>query len=316
MTTQKHDQPEEEAFDDFLQGRGELVKQLKALSQLTPSAALDAAILASAKAAVAQAERSKQAAANDPVSPRKPGFLSRFRMPLALAASLMVAVLVTVQWHAQSEYQLPLQVAQAPTAESAAAPAVEAPQPAQADTNAKTVSEPTNNNVADAGQSKPAISATASKAIASEKKAATQATTNDAAKSSVERGNAAPVQLAQADAAQMKYKSTSIQEQKAAPAPVPPTAPAAAAPSIATTLAREFARATASPAPAAVAPLAESLAKTDPQEKQKAWLVRIEELIKADSRKDALVEWEKFEKVYPGYPVPEKLREQIKALKN
>jgi hypothetical protein len=317
MTTQKHDQPEEEAFDDFLQGRGELVKQLKALSQLTPSAALDAAILASAKAAVAQAERSKQAAANDPVSPRKPGFLSRFRMPLALAASLMVAVLVTVQWHAQSEYQLPLQVAQAPTAESAAAPAVEAPQPAQADTNAKTVSEPTNNNVADAGQSKPAISATASKALASEKKVETQVAANGTSKSTVERGNAAPAQLAQTDAAQMKYKSAAIQEQRVTPAPVPPTALAAAAPPpIATTLARESARATAGPAPAAVAPLAESLAKTDSQEKQKAWLVRIEELIKTDSRKDALVEWEKFEKAYPGYPVPEKLREQIKTLKN
>ncbi|MGZ3237123.1 MAG: hypothetical protein ACXU8A_07085 [Burkholderiaceae bacterium] len=327
MTNQPHDQTEDAAFEDFLQGRGELVKQLKALSQLSPSAALDAAILASAKAAVAQAELSKQTAANDPVSPRKPGFLTRYRIPLAMAASLMVAVLVAVQWYAEPEYQAPIQVAQAPVAEPAPA-AADVRQLAQADTNAKAVSESTNKSMAvvppPMAAAKQSYSVAESKPATSEKKAATQIASNagvanEALKSAAEHTNAAPTQLAQADTAQMKYKSAELQEQRAATAPAPAStsAPmAAASPPIAANFARESARATAAAAPVAVAPSAESSAKVDSQEKQKAWLAHIEELIKANSHKEALAEWEKFEKTYPGYPVPEKLREQIKALKN
>ncbi|HEY8100583.1 MAG TPA: hypothetical protein VIF82_07485 [Burkholderiaceae bacterium] len=326
MTNQPHDQTEDAAFEDFLQGRGELVKQLKALSQLSPSAALDAAILASAKAAVAQAELSKQVAANDPVSPRKPGFLSRYRMPLAMAASLMVAVLVAVQWYEQPAYQAPIQVAQAPMAEPAPA-TTDVPQLAQADTNAKGISESTNKDMAIApppvAAAKPSNSVAESRQAMSEKKAATQMASNarvanEALKSAAERANAAPTQLAQADTAQMKYKSAVMQEQKVATAPAPAStpAPAAATPPAAANLARESIRAAAVAAPVAAAPSSESSAKTDSQEKQKAWLAHIEELIKANSSKEALAEWEKFEKTYPAYPVPEKLREQIKALKN
>ncbi|MGZ3158970.1 MAG: hypothetical protein ACXU7H_07795 [Burkholderiaceae bacterium] len=330
MTTQKHDQSEEEAFDDFLQGRGELVKQLKALSQLTPSAALDAAILASAKAAVSQAERSKQTAANDPVSPRKPGFVTRFRLPLAMAASLMLAVLVAVQWHAQPESSAPIQVAQAPAPEPTPTPASELPQLAQADMQAKTLSDTASRNAPAAAPTmsaaKPSGMVADSRALTSEKKTSTQiaanAAANDAAKSAAARADAAPTQLAQADTSQLKFKSMAMQEERvaAAPAPaVPPAATSAAAPSVAGNLAKESAR--AAPPPVAVQAFSPqttvaSLARTDSQEKQKAWLARIEEMIKADSRKEALAEWEKFEKAYPDYPVSEKLKAQIKALKN
>jgi hypothetical protein len=315
MTSPHHDQTEDAAFDDFLEGRGELVKQLKALSQLTPSAALDAAILASAKAAVAQAERSKENAANDPVSPSKPGFLTRFRIPLAMAASLMVAVLVAVQWHAQPEYQAAVQVAQAPVAEPA--PATAAPQTEQAGTNAKADSSVAAPMVAATRQSIPMAE---SKAIAVDKKTApqVQAAANamaaqDALKSAKERSNPVPAQLAQADAAQMRSKSATMQDEKAAAAPAasPASAPSYASAAGANVAARAAAIA-APPAPAAAtAPPAESL------EKQKAWLARIEEMIKTDSRKEeALAEWAKFEKAYPDYSVPEKLKAQIKALKN
>jgi hypothetical protein len=148
MTNQEPDHREEAEFEEFLQGRGELVKQLKALSQMSPSAALDAAIIASAKAAVAQAQRSKLAAANDPITaqnPNKSGTSTRFRMPMAMAASVMVAVLVGIFWH-QTGDELPTQLAQAPeTAPTTAAPqqaeaqvaATANAKMAQADTSAK-----------------------------------------------------------------------------------------------------------------------------------------------------------------------------------
>ena len=315
MTTpdhdQPHDQPDDAEFDNFLQGRGELVKQLKALSQLTPSAALDAAILASAKAAVAQAERAKQAAANDPVSPRKPGFVSRFRVPLAMAASLMVAVLVAVQWHAQSEYPESIQVAQAPAAEPAPASVAAAPQVAQADTKEKATTDAAAKNepaVPPLATAKQSNAANESRALASDKKAASQAAANAVAANQAlkaERSEATPTQLAQADASHMRYKSMAMQEQKAA---------APAAPPASANLSKETVG-TATAAAIAATP-AESLAKPESQEKQKAWLAQIEGLIKADARNDALAEWAKFEKSYPDYPVPEALKAKIKALKN
>lgn len=50
------------------------------------------------------------------------------------------------------------------------------------------------------------------------------------------------------------------------------------------------------------------------QEKAKAWLARIEKLIKADKRKETLEEWTKFRKAYPDYPVPKPLLDQITEL--
>jgi hypothetical protein len=333
MTTQKHDQSEEQAFEDFLQGRGELVKQLKALSQLTPSAALDAAILASAKAAVAQAERSKQSAANDPVSPHKPGFLSLYRVPLAMAASLTIAVLVAVQWYAQPDYAAPILVALAPSAEPATSAAVSEPQLARADTKAKAVSESVGNNPAAMSSSvtaaKPENSLADAKTMAAEKKAPTQpekqaGTTalaaNESLKPSTDRPNAAPTQLAQADTAaatQMRFKSSAMQEERAAPAAAAAFAPAPA-PTIAGSI-KESAKVAAAPASEVRGLAIDANVKADGQEKQKAWIARIEEMIRAGSRDEALAEWEKFERSYPNYAAysaPEKLKAQIKALKN
>lgn len=331
MTNQHHDQSEGEAFDDFLQGRGELVKQLKALAQQTPSAALDAAILASAKAAIAQSERAKQAAANDPISPHKQNFLSRFKMPLAMAAGLMVAVLVTMQWHAQQEVQAPIQVAQAPAAEPAPAPAATLPQLVQADTKEKPALQAQSRGVPVASPpmraATPTRSIAESKAQASEKKLATpiaanppvasaavkSTMANEAAKPTAERVDEPPTHLAQADTSQMKFKSSGIQPGALAVPAASVHAPAPAATPAARSLAMESAKAAAVPAPAAPP---EAPAKAESQDRQKAWLAHIEELIKADSRKDALAEWEKFEKAYPDYPVPEKLKAQIKSLKN
>lgn len=315
MTTPDHNQPDDAEFEDFLQGRGELVKQLKALSQLTPSAALDAAILASAKAAVAQAERSKQAAANDPVSPHKPGLMSRFRMPLAMAASLMVAVLVAVQWHVQSDDLVPIQLAQAPAAEPAPASVAAAPQVAPAQTNAKALSVAPAKNVPAApppvAATKPAPAAPEVRPLISEKKAALPPPpppppANAVAANQALKAERSEATSTQADAGQMRYKSAAMQDQRAA-----------ADANLAKESARAIATPAAPPAPAAAAaPPPEPAAKAELQERQKALLAHIDELIKADLRSDALSEWARFEKTYPDYPVPEALKAKIKALKN
>ena len=43
----------------------------------------------------------------------------------------------------------------------------------------------------------------------------------------------------------------------------------------------------------------------------KLWLALIEELLKADMRRDALEEWKNFRKAHPQYPVPDKLLKEL-----
>lgn len=85
-------------FEAFLQGGDELALLLQDLSQDTPSAELDAAIMADAEAALAMAGATTSAvvAANDAnnpdASPHRPSFLWRWKTPLGLAASVLLAV--------------------------------------------------------------------------------------------------------------------------------------------------------------------------------------------------------------------------------
>jgi hypothetical protein len=97
----------DDEFDAFLKGEGELALMLRQLPQGQPSAQLDDAIMAAAKAELAanpaapvatvvQPTQQAQAAANDPVIPGKTeakrSFTNRWRVPLGLAASLFVTV--------------------------------------------------------------------------------------------------------------------------------------------------------------------------------------------------------------------------------
>lgn len=83
----------------------------------------------------------------------------------------------------------------------------------------------------------------------------------------------------------------------ALPAPAPP--PSAAIAPMSTTSAGLFAR-------------SESLAAS--AAKPTAWLNVIDEMLKADLRKDALDEWKKFRLAYPDYPVPDALAKRIAAI--
>ncbi|MFZ6757610.1 hypothetical protein ACO0K9_10325 [Undibacterium sp. Ji50W] len=122
-------------FEEFLQGQGALADLLQELPQDAPSAALDAAILADADAALVPhmrlaaaeapmiqpagqapqlSQQPQQAplpstAANDGQNPdassQRPAFLSRWKLPLGLAASVLLAVpLVMLQKHPQDAY--------------------------------------------------------------------------------------------------------------------------------------------------------------------------------------------------------------------
>ncbi|MES2039631.1 MAG: hypothetical protein V4495_17590, partial [Pseudomonadota bacterium] len=87
-------------FEAFLQGGDELALLLQDLPQDTPPAELDAAIMADAEAAlilaIADTTNPAVAAANDAknpdASPHRPSFLWRWKTPLGLAASIMLAV--------------------------------------------------------------------------------------------------------------------------------------------------------------------------------------------------------------------------------
>lgn len=94
---------------------------------------------------------------------------------------------------------------------------------------------------------------------------------------------------------QFARKETADSRARALVVPAPPAAIAAA------------------PAPSAPAPVVPP-PKPEANAKAEAWLSVIEEMIKAGLRRDAQEEWEKFDKAYPAYPVPEKLREQIRTL--
>ena len=118
MTSRDNDGMDDSTLDaefaDFLQGQGELARLLKELPQAQPTPELDAAIMADATTALAKSARPSQpavmatpvllTAANDGVGPagqagqqpgnisRMPSFLSRWKLPLGLAASILLAL--------------------------------------------------------------------------------------------------------------------------------------------------------------------------------------------------------------------------------
>lgn len=129
MNPQDHDHTDDDDFDAFLQGKGELSQMLQQMPQPTPPAALSAAILADAEAAVRQNSSANDAfIADSEKRPRLSRFLRRARLPLAMAASVLLAVVIGVQWQSQFSEPGAVVIAQAPqppaapaTAESTAA---------------------------------------------------------------------------------------------------------------------------------------------------------------------------------------------------
>jgi hypothetical protein len=280
-------------FEAFLQGRGELARKLQGLPQPSPSAALDAAILAQAEVlAAAAAAAPVSGAANDALAPntakpRKPHFMMRWSTQLAMAASVVLATLVTLRWQNEpvmepaeqaEKIEQPAQDAQAPQTEPSAPPVASKPHAAPAASRPKAAKQ-------DAPPVAPAPAPTQAKTSVPEADSNAQLGPTETAI----RQNyaAAPEPFARKEAADARVRAIVV--------PAPSAAVAAA------------------PAPSAPAP-AVVQAKPEVNAKAEAWLSVIEEMIKAGLRRDAQEEWEKFDKTYPAYPVPEKLREQIKTL--
>ncbi|PFH11920.1 hypothetical protein BCF11_4387 [Collimonas sp. PA-H2] len=341
MTSEDSNRLDDAEFEAFLQGEGELARQLQGLPQPSPSAALDAAILAQADA-LAKAEAPVQQAANDALSgkaakPGKPHFLIRWSTQLAMAACTVLAVLVTLRWQAEPAVQA---YDAAPQAEPAAQPAapIAAPPPAAVEM------EP---------QAKPELP----RPKAASHKAPSPTTTTAEAKSSVPvniqdmqatsayapaptpapppaptRQNYAgsPSQPASPENSASRVRAIIMPAAPVAavPAPVvpapesnysPPPAPAVAAPAPVYSPApapalASGAVATTLPTQSELAPVVASSGKSESPARAEAWLSAIDEMLKAGLRQDALEEWEKFKRAYPDYPVPEKLRTQIRLL--
>ncbi|MCH8618209.1 hypothetical protein [Undibacterium sp. TS12] len=112
-----HNSEYDAEFEDFLQGQGELASLLQNLEQEQPSAELDAAILSDAArvlnnpainpvTAIAPAAQPANAA-NDAKGPSgsgaMPGFLWRWKLPLGLAASVLFAIPVVMEYRQQTE---------------------------------------------------------------------------------------------------------------------------------------------------------------------------------------------------------------------
>ncbi|WP_211473573.1 hypothetical protein [Collimonas humicola] len=348
MTSEDSNRLDDAEFEAFLQGEGELARQLRGLPQPSPSAALDAAILAQADA-LAKAEAPAPQAANDALSgkaakPGKPHLLMRWSTQLAMAACTVLAVLAvlaTLRWQAEPVVQ-PYDAA--PQAEPAAQPAAPIAAPPAAATAAVDM-EP---------QAKPQLPQPKTAA----RKGSPPTTTTSEAKSSaplniqdmqatpayapapapappsaLSRQNyaASPSQPASPENSASRARAIIMPAAPVAdvPAPVapapdanysPPPAPAAAAPAPTYSSApapalASGAGARALPTQSEMAPVVAPSGKAESTPRAEAWLSAIDEMLKAGLRQDALEEWEKFKRAYPDYPVPEKLNAQIRLLK-
>jgi hypothetical protein len=138
-----NDEMDDAEFEAFLKGEGELSSRLQALAQPSPSAELDAAILA--RATVDAARHARPAAANDAGEADAPtpqlGRLSwRWRVPAGIAATVLVGVVANQTWRANEAAQMEAMSAKAePAAEVVMVQQVNAP---VAEVSALEVSKP------------------------------------------------------------------------------------------------------------------------------------------------------------------------------
>ena len=274
-----HDQDNDDLHDE------ELKALLASLPQPAPSSALDAAILADAEKALHQ-----PAAANDsadgvlrtlPVK-KAPDYLQRWRIPLGLAAAVLLTVnLIGVDWFGSKPAQFPV------------------------------VGEPVTQEVMPAPTAAPAAEATASPS---------PLPAAPAPRAMAKAAPRPPAQAELAPAPVLPPEPRLTATVPIAP-PAPPPPPAAATAmhqameqqavmQAESSLQRQAPaqRALAMPAPVAAksAPLP-SPAKLDAS----VWLVKIDALLKAGEGALAREEWTAFQHAYPDYPVAEELRQRL-----
>lgn len=299
----KYNSPGSEAvsdaeFDAFLRGDDALARQLAALPQPQPSATLDAAILRHV-----QADLRRPSASNDAA---QRSMVSRWSMPIALAASFVVTFSLVHEWDgyisdAPAEAAAPVVVAPAAPAAPASAAA------AAAGLAAETVPAPAS-AATPQPPPPPAFTAPPSRQAPLRKPAASaQAAPNQPSELSGALVKPSPQQAEiQAEAPRADIDSaaekSSLPLRRSAAAPMPPP-----------------------PAPVSVAgsrnmaprPIETDSSKADGIKadsiKADPWLAVIDEMLKAGLPRDASEEWTRFRLAYPDYPVPPALAERIKA---
>jgi hypothetical protein len=273
-----HDKDEHEPHDE------ELNALLGSLPQPAPSSALDAAILADAEKAL-----QKSAAANDsadgvlrtlPVK-KSPDYLQRWRVPLGLAAAVLLTVnLIGVDWFGSKPAQFPV------------------------------VGEPVTQDVMPAPAAPLAEEAPAPQPPALPAAPAPRAHAKMAARPPVQAEPSPVVPPAPRLAAAVPV---------APPAPPPPPAPAVAMEQQAAMQAEAGMQrqAPVQRALAMSAPMAARSAPLPPPAKLDAsvWLVKIDALLKANEGTLAREEWAAFRQAYPDYPVADELRQRLEKLK-
>ncbi|MET3134267.1 hypothetical protein AAKU55_004562 [Oxalobacteraceae bacterium GrIS 1.11] len=298
MTSKEIDDGSDAELEAWLQGRGELADLLRALPQAGPSAELDAAILAAAETALAPAPAANDAVMPDAQRRAASSFMSRWKLPLALAASLLLTVnMIGLRWFMSAPTTFPaappsVEMAPAPVTAAAAAPApAPAPAPA-AETAALPAPEP--------GVKRQAASGALARSEPNPKPGTAMDAPVVAAPAPARSANGVEGRMdaAPMSAPVMAAPAPRMREQEEAA----PQISARSADSARLKAARPAYAAPAAPAPDAT---------PEPQ----AWLLKIEGMMKAGMNRDALDEWAGFRRAYPDYPVQKEFTERLEALR-
>lgn len=318
-------------LEAFLRKEDDLSKLMQSIEQAQPSDELDAAILAHVetelaneksvqKAAKMAIKTIKQLAANDPVIPgirsasRLP-FVSRWKIPLSLAATLVLTL--SVVWMQQrggeQDANAPVVVATAPEAASAPVSSVPAAAPPPVAAAPVALAEKKRADAVALARRETAAREAAAEAkakssdtkLASEKQAAMQLAMRQEAKPA-EPAKAAPTVLAKAettDAATNTARGSLAGASVAAePAAAPMAVPASVQP------------AAMAPRPAP-APVAANDSASHPLLGPRDWMRKIDGKIMTGAHQEALDEWVKFRRAYPEFVVPQSMQEKIDAIK-
>lgn len=344
MTSKDDINVDDKDFDAFLKREGDLALLLQKLPQATPSAQLDAAILAAAKTEMEKAPAPPMQgmiAANDAEVPRNksggPSFIRRWRVPLGLAASLLVTVQLvrmemTDEQTAPNAPALLLDRAVAPA--PAPAPIESPPEMTTAEMRAPE-SKPVQEEQRKKARSDAAPVERELAKVEHKVDLAAKTAPADVQKPTAESYAGAPAKVAparntgdqpvRAEAPLSAHEPVTFSAP--APAQAPPPAPMArysqqnadAAGSVSGRVVVDQ-RQAAAPAPqldarptaavTATAVVADE-ATANPAD---AWLKKIDALQKAGSNQEALLEWRKFRKTYPEYVVPDALDQKMKSL--
>lgn len=334
MTTRDDDDRELEAF---LRGEDELSALLRQAPQPVPPPDLDARILAQARTALEQ----PVAAANDPApQPLARPWLQRARVPLGLAATVVLGLSLTLRWEGWQDDK-PAAVLYDSVPAAPAAPPVAGQKAQQDDVQPQAGDGPVTPLPAPSpARAKPAQlpKDVAAKPAPESAQPVPQPSpppptaAAPAPMTSVPPAPARPAPPAPSAPAPPPPAPSAPPAQAPAPAPapvpmapaaVPATAPAAPAPHV-----REQAATMPAPAPVAAPPEQPAASNridvtgsrinraqapaADPRAQQ--WLAVIAELLDRRLDDDARDAWQQFRRAFPGYPVPAALQARIDAL--